>query len=186
MRGSMLHHQVHTPLVLLMRQAVKITSFTKYNKCERICLVSTDARTYRQLWPVAARPILTINSAQMRVSNWFQNHHLATLFILQQWMDDARNFKNSLCPTKISHWSHCKKGSFRNCLPMLISQLFGLQCVRAGHTDSVQPFTHISTRVSRGRDGAFNGADRYLTLVQCDLFPELGRGRSTGRSIWFG
>lgn len=35
-------------VVFLMRIGLQITAFIKYNECQGICLVSTDARTYRQ------------------------------------------------------------------------------------------------------------------------------------------
>lgn len=36
-------------VVFLMTIVLQITVFIKYNECQGICLVSTDARTYRQL-----------------------------------------------------------------------------------------------------------------------------------------
>lgn len=48
MRGGMRRHRVHTLVVFLMTIVLQITVF-KYNECQGICLVSTVARTYRQL-----------------------------------------------------------------------------------------------------------------------------------------
>lgn len=41
-------------VVFLMRIKCKISVFIKYNECQGLCLVSTDARTYRQLCTTAS------------------------------------------------------------------------------------------------------------------------------------
>lgn len=201
MRVGMQHHRVHTVVVvLLMRIRLQITMFIKCNECKGICHVSSDTRTYWQPCTNASQTnlwtFILIQGEEIIV--WFQSstshsplpssvllYKLITA-VVEPMEDHPRGLKNALCSKNNSfipdlHQNRHPYDQWLSQNPLYIKNKFFPWLSSCTVQSTVQTAvckvaSHAGRHIfpsseSRGRDGAFSGADRYLPLIQCDLFP---------------
>lgn len=190
-------------VVFLMRIRLQITVFIKYNECQWIYLVSSDARTYRQLSASKSQHVYS-----QPTSCLIQNFHFTlslnllpaavtvVITAVVEPADDPRGLQNASCTENISFiprlhqnkctydiWPSQSPSYIKKALSIIVcivklSQLCSLLCVR-----------QYTTQADTAQGGMVHSVEltgTYLWFNVIYFHTELGRGRCIGRSIWFG